>query len=822
MDTPEEASAEWLRSFFRRYRYATVDQLLEAARTDQATQAFVRWALSLRVHSHNRHTWEELDALHRSSDPRRWWHRPFIRSLWALYRNLQQMTVRLPGQTDSDQIHRLSHPQRQLLSGTGMVRRRRERMAERASRMDDDMRRDLRHCDVAIVWVDNFNKQRFATNVNEDRDLCINGAAVAVLGVQRTVERGSPADWDGWVSLGTLEDRIDTVTAFLVRVSRTFTDAVRGLMELTLAWDAVRVPCDLRRVSVTSARWWPRSILPDNVGELGPLLQTLDFVRQDTRRFRGTVGVLCDVKPYYSVLKAMYSRTHVDQNLRGELHHMPFVLGVWHAYAHAIRRVWSAFRPWWTCVEYLEVLHDLECNIYNYPKLRTQEIVVASLFLAQQQMGNALRSNAERCARDYPSDDPRAVQSRGLHLLVNEYVPALMEIGISVRELAWNLQDGPYGAQARILLARVLLMLVRLGPRVGAEYVRNLSLALLFWSRWHDSLPGHCFVEESLEASLSRLSQSMGTDVRHASVEHFAHRYQGLGLASQEAHALLKANFAEVLPERFCRRLETLMHRCRCGTAPYVPPVRAKEKYTHATAIWPQRVLQRAQRRLFQPAEAEEMHSILHQSLHRLVAPRTGKAHLIQKTRDTVQAACRHVPDLQDHIATARETASDAFLRQPRKTDQRARKRPRVQPTPSSPSSSDVGSSTPSSRPPAPQLTTSAGRPSIDPGSIRRDSAASQDPVPSQQSIDPGSIGEDAAEQEDSESSTVSSGESDDSRDVASLCGRHSASTDSEGQSSDPGVPTLWGLSSDTDPEQGPRAPDSPWSRSPGDTSGED
>ena len=205
------------------------------------------------------------------------------------------------------------------------MRTRREGGRDRAARMNSDMQQSLQPCDALVAWVDNFNKQRFSANVNEERNRCINGCAIAFIGVLTGPPHAQPA-WDGWVPLTVVWDRVPSTASFVNRVSRTFTDAVRALLNLGLTWDTVRIPCDLRRPSVTSAAWWPRAILPHDVGELGPMLECFGYVLHEARGLRKQVAILCDVKPFYSTLKAMYSETHADQNLREALADTPLLL----------------------------------------------------------------------------------------------------------------------------------------------------------------------------------------------------------------------------------------------------------------------------------------------------------------------------------------------------------------------------------------------------------------------------------------------------------------------------------------------------------------
>ena len=76
--------------------------------------------------------------------------------------------------------------------------------------------------------------------------------------------------------------------------------------------------------------------------------------------------------------------------------------------------------------------------------------------------------------------------------------------------------------------AAVLLMALSGGR--ATEYIRNLALMDVLWSRLHSALAAACFVEESLEASLSVLARRQRTDVRAHTVDEFSDMYTCLPL----------------------------------------------------------------------------------------------------------------------------------------------------------------------------------------------------------------------------------------------------------------------------------------------------
>ena len=98
----------------------------------------------------------------------------------------------------------------------------------------------------------------------------------------------------------------------------------------------------------------------------------------------------------------------------------------------------------------------------------------------------------------------------GLADLLDFYVPAVFLLGCDVRRLTWEggVGGAVTGAHARQVMQNCLAMQLHLTEdfNAAAEYTRSLSVALLGWQEWFGNLPGCCFVEESCEALLSRMT----------------------------------------------------------------------------------------------------------------------------------------------------------------------------------------------------------------------------------------------------------------------------------------------------------------------------
>ena len=77
------------------------------------------------------------------------------------------------------------------------------------------------------------------------------------------------------------------------------------------------------------------------------------------------------------------------------------------------------------------------------------------------------------------------------------------------------------GMEARNVLMLSLLLLTHILKEraTKVEYIRTLSIALLAWTKWMDTLPACCFNEESCEALLSRMASSVRSSPTLSSFE---------------------------------------------------------------------------------------------------------------------------------------------------------------------------------------------------------------------------------------------------------------------------------------------------------------
>ena len=115
----------------------------------------------------------------------------------------------------------------------------------------------------------------------------------------------------------------------------------------------------------------------------------------------------------------------------------------------------------------------------------------------------------------------------------------------------------------------------------------------------HGRLPAMAFVEEALEASLSRLSRAAATDLRVTSVTQFSDMYVALG-PPLSVRKSSKPGLSKSFPEVVSARCDRLLARIASGNLAFVQPS-AKDKYSTVKPNWndvtdifvPQRLLVR-------------------------------------------------------------------------------------------------------------------------------------------------------------------------------------------------------------------------------------
>jgi hypothetical protein len=372
---------------------------------------------------------------------------------------------------------------------------------------------------VYCQWVDNYNKFRYSRNPNENRDKCVNATVLALLAVPDV----SRHRWSCWPEPGDMYDRVASTAAELHHHHRRFNDRVRNLMLSGLQYDNIRVPCDLRRFAVQAVAWRPYMVLDADIKSTQGLVQALESVLGLRQKRMGLCCMVMDVNIFWRVLKLAYAFGNLEHNLLGALRECVPMLGVWHAYAYTLKKVYSRFLPWWAALENATFLTEPDqCNIYTKPRIVFLEQLVMGTFLAGPDLENDFNRAGRRLRELYDVDGESPCeewdQYLGLKRLVQEYCPALVEMGIGVRQCFWKSQAAGTGDLARRVLRDAIVVLQATHVDGSTEYLRNISLMELMWVGFHSEMPAAVYVEEALESSLSTLARRLRTDTRSDTV----------------------------------------------------------------------------------------------------------------------------------------------------------------------------------------------------------------------------------------------------------------------------------------------------------------
>ena len=242
--------------------------------------------------------------------------------------------------------------------------------------------------------------------------------------------------------------------------------------------------------------------------ELLEFVRGLECLQVKTRR---TVPFLIDMKIFYALLKmsfgASYAPWHVDQFLLGH----PLLYGVWHPYKYSVEVTYTAFAP---IIKFLEQGWDLKAGavVPMKLKMRHMEKTIVGLFLATAANKARLGSTTHVLMSNLVGlSDAQSLGLRcllALKALLYSYRPALLALGVLVRECNWNGRSLHSTAAAKECIGMSTVLMMNIIPSekwLSTEYLRTNTVALLFWSDWHTGALGCLFSEEYGEAMLSRL-----------------------------------------------------------------------------------------------------------------------------------------------------------------------------------------------------------------------------------------------------------------------------------------------------------------------------
>ena len=613
--------ADYTRKFFRYHNFSSVGELLTDACTNGPSEQYVQYVLSSRVRSQNRRTLADIrhQLLSGEQDP---WFTAFSASLWTMYVTHRSLSFQ-QRITEDSALRSMSRSQRELLSGSRQVRRRRPDQSLVKQRHLEAF--DSTVTGSVLQWGDNFAKFKFPTNPQQPRDMSISVTVTARIALPMKLTIEMP-----WPSVQHLFDSVAATAGHLHRLSGTLGDEVRTLLAMDLSYAEIRVPCDLRRQQVVSAPWLPCHILSCNVGSNSGLVEMLDHFVSEQQRYGGTMPLLFDVNIFYRVCRAIYTSTNVSFSMRAALRHIPCVFGLWHPYVHCLKSAFKHFFPLWAALEDSAFIQPTpppaNVRVYCHPKVVRLEHMVAGLFLCRTPL--VLQKLQSLCAHTASLRRHGGALwdevAKALRLLVAEYVPTLFFLGHRVRSMYWTQRAPGTGDLGYQFLAHCLHFLTVLEGSRTTEYLRGLSLALLLWHPdIHDRIPAAYMVEECLEASLSRLQSAAQTELSEHTAAAFSILYGSLGPVPSEPHDVNSPGLSEVFPYRLEVRLEKMMLLIRQQSLRFLHPPAATAKFAQSLPHWPPSFV--APRRLLVPTlSPSDFHKHLAHSLRLLMSVKGG------------------------------------------------------------------------------------------------------------------------------------------------------------------------------------------------------
>ena len=270
-------------------------------------------------------------------------------------------------------------------------------------------------------------------------------------------------------------------------------------------------PLDYARNAVVSLNWRPFLLSPLKCRSHVEVLEFVTGLECLQVKARRTVPFLIDMKIFYALLKmsfgASYAPWHVDQFLLG----LSLLYGVWHPYKYSVERTYKAFAP---IIKTLEQGWDLNVGavVPMKVKLRHMEKTIVGLFLATATTKARLDSTTQVLMGNLAelSDFQRLGLKCMLPLkaLLYSYCPALLALGVLVRECNWNGRSLNSSAATKECIGMSTVLMMNIIPSekwLSTEYVLTNTVALVFWSDWHTRALGCLFSEEYAKAMLSRL-----------------------------------------------------------------------------------------------------------------------------------------------------------------------------------------------------------------------------------------------------------------------------------------------------------------------------
>ena len=423
---------------------------------------------------------------------------------------------------------------------------------------------------IAVRWVDNFNRHKWQKHYYGASTRGLDATVSAVVLIPRPT-----VPFPRQLTLVELYDRYPTLASNLGQHCIRFSEEIRTFLAEPPLYKSTRVPCDSVRGNVSSAKWCPDEMWDQNVGCTSGLFTVLQKVVYDSY-----TPLLMDVNPFYRIYKSIYGIQVGDPNVLPVVDKLPLLFGLWHGYEQCLRRLKMNFRSYICFLEKSEVsILGIDAQVPNMFSVRNTEALVVALCILAPQLEAALNDCCLHCLRVWGSNSPQYIIACNLRLLVTQYAPAAFCLGRHLRDCYWGFREANTGLVAKACAMSMLTFLTFVDMAKPSLYTRGLSLALLSWSPFHSHLPAFVFVEECLEATISRLSKAYPFPVTAATFQRVRQCWRALGPPRSGSGKLPHGGYPETYVYRVKIRLQTLLTATREGRCLYIAPPREGEPF---------------------------------------------------------------------------------------------------------------------------------------------------------------------------------------------------------------------------------------------------
>jgi hypothetical protein len=158
----------------------------------------------------------------------------------------------------------------------------------------------------------------------------------------------------------------------------------------------VRAPLDVCRYNVISLCWRPLLLTDSAVGDQLGLLRMLRLCQSVHYASDGNpTAILVDENLHYRIHKLHWARTYQYWSINRLTVQTPILYGVWHAYKQVVLETYRFFHPFYVLLCRGPVPDTVQ--VASGPKLRTVELLMASLLLIQKDTFNVCVQAPELC-----------------------------------------------------------------------------------------------------------------------------------------------------------------------------------------------------------------------------------------------------------------------------------------------------------------------------------------------------------------------------------------------------------------------------------------